>query len=151
MPEYQIKTRNDCSPQGKPRVYFCAHPADKVHYWDMIADEILNLYNVAVFCSTFEGEPPSQSDEHFSNLSEAQLFVFPVTANLLSEDSFAMTEIDFARKKHIPILPLMQEKGLEKDFTNTFGNIQFLYNNVEDQSALSYESTQQIHDICYLI
>ena len=41
-------------------------------------------------------------------ISEAKLFVVPITTNLLSESSFAMSELDFARKKHIPILNLIK-------------------------------------------
>ena len=65
--EYNFKTRGNSTPQGKAKIYFCSYFADKEYYFDSISDEILNLFDVAVFCYTTE-EEPSNIAEHFLNL-----------------------------------------------------------------------------------
>ena len=69
-----------------------------------------------------------------------QLFVMPVTSKLLSTPNQALdSEFSFAVEKHIPILPLMQEKGLETLFNQKCGNLQFLDKYSGDVTALKYE------------
>ena len=69
-----------------------------------------------------------------------QLFVVPVTMRLLTQPSRAMdTDIPFALEHHIPILPLMQEKDLDKQFGVKFGDLQYLDKHTVDATAISFD------------
>ena len=69
-----------------------------------------------------------------------QLFVMPVTANLLFSENYALdAEFKFAVQNRIPVLPLMQEEGLEEQFNIRCGELQFLSQNPADKTAVSYD------------
>ena len=137
MAQLKVKTRGNSSPQGKQRVYFCCHPADFPLYFEGISGEILARQNCAVWYD--DGNAPR--DEAFlDNLREMQLFVMPVTSRLLYSDNYALAvEFPFAIAHHIPVLPLMQESGLEQAFNEKCGNLQFLDKHQTDPTALSYD------------
>ncbi len=130
----KYRTRAGSSPQGKPRVFFCAHEADHDKYFDIISNEILKLQN----CAVYYKENGERADAEL--LCEMQLFVMPVTTKLLTSDSDALaTEFNFALEHHIPVLPLMQEQGLVKMFNEKCGDLQYLDKNSHDSTAISYE------------
>ncbi len=132
-------TRGNSSPQGKPRVYFCCHPKDQCIFLQPVAQELLHLQNCAVW---YDSEPfsPVKWEARQDDLSQMQLFVIPVTSRLLTEPCIAMEkEFPFAVEHHIPILPLMQEPGLEKLFNEKCGDLQFLDTNAQDSTALPFE------------
>lgn len=137
--QLNFKTRGkDVSPQGKPRVYFCCHPDDFSAYFQDISLEILNLVNCAIF---FDEQPNVVGDanEWESRLSDMQLFVMPVTSKLLSGNNKGLDDYHIALKKHIPVLPLMQEDGLDQLFNDVCGNLQFLNKHQKDETAISYQ------------
>lgn len=41
MAKSRYKTRGMSSPQGKPRAYFCCHPADFQTYFETVSNEVL--------------------------------------------------------------------------------------------------------------
>ncbi|MBR2987070.1 MAG: TIR domain-containing protein [Clostridia bacterium] len=130
------KTRNDSSPQGKPKVYFACHP-DDFKYFDTISDEILTEVNCAVFYHT---QPIENEEAHLRDLSEMNLIVIPITTKFLTTPSAARDiEFPFSQQNHIPVLPLMQEPGLVDDFNKVCGNVQFLDKSARDDTAISYE------------
>ena len=45
----------------------------------------------------------------------------------------------FAREHHIPILPLLQEPGLENDFSQKYGNLHILNKNENDIYGIDYK------------
>lgn len=68
------------------------------------------------------------------------LFVIPITTKLLTKPCRTIElDVPFALEKHIPILPLMQEGGLDELFTRYFGDLQYLDPNTHDITAISYE------------
>lgn len=138
MAGLQYKTRGNSSPQGKPRIYFCCHPKDFATYFNQVSDEILAKQNCAIWYD------PSKSsvfdEERQMDLSQMQLFVMSVTTKLLTTSNRALNdEFPFALKHHIPILPLMQEDGLEELFNHLCGGLQFLDKNSQDLTAISYD------------
>lgn len=137
MTQLKVKTRGDSSPQGKQRVYFCCHPADFPVFFSEIAEEILARQNCAVWYADL-GTP---RDEVFLDaLKEMQLFVMPVTSRLLHSDDPALAvEFPFAIAHHIPVLPLMQEQGLDRIFNEKCGDLQFLDKHQTDPTALPYD------------
>ena len=139
MTDFKYYTRGNSSPQGKPRVYFTAHPNDYDRYFESIRKELLDRQN----CAVFYLDPdvvPGEVEDYELRLGEMQLFVIPVTAELLTQPNRAMdTEVPFALAHHIPVLPLMQDDGLEELFNKRFGDLQFLDKNNTDPTAIPYE------------
>ena len=54
MPQLAYITRGNASPQGKPRVYFCCHPADQAAFLQPMAKELLALVDCSVW---YDPEP----------------------------------------------------------------------------------------------
>ncbi len=137
MAPLHYKTRGMTNPKGKPRVYFCCHPEDFTRCFDAISDEVPDKQNCAIWYTL----PDEEKDEVlFSDLEQMQLFVVPVTTALLYLDGgITEKEIRFALEHHIPILPLMQEPGLEERFNQVYGDLQFLDKGNNDPTAVSYE------------
>lgn len=133
------KTRGNTSPQGKPRVYFCCHPADFERFFEPVSEEILERQNCSVWYDA-EPESPYDKEEFRMDLGQMQLFVIPVTTCFLCEPNRARdAEFAFASDNRIPILPLMQESGLEELFNETCGNLQMLDKHNRDRTAIRYE------------
>ena len=131
------RTRASTSPQGKPRVYFCCHPQEHGCYLDAIAETVLARQDCALW---YLEDPESDRDDTFwSDLSQMQLFVLPVTTRLRTSDNAALEEFRFAIDSHIPVLPLMQEEGLAELFNAKCGKLQYLDPNARDETAISYE------------
>ena len=132
------KTRGNTSPQGKPRVYFCCHPADLSPYFSAVSEELLALQNCALYYP--ENGAVTYDEELLADLTQMQLFVMPVTQRLLTTDNPAITvAFPFAVEHHIPVLPLMQEPGLDVLFNQRCGQRQYLDKHTADQTALRYE------------
>ncbi|MBQ3045108.1 MAG: TIR domain-containing protein [Clostridia bacterium] len=138
MAELKFKTRGMMSPQGMPRVYFSCHPKDFERYFEKISDDILKKQNCAIFY--LDSTASYSEEELFHDLGQMQLFVMPVTSNLLFDPNRAIdSEFAFAMEKHIPVLPIMQENGLEEHFNKKCGDLQFLDPNSGDLTAISYD------------
>jgi tetratricopeptide (TPR) repeat protein len=138
MFELKYKTLNMSKPDGKPRIYFTCHYDDFDKYFEEISDSILKTHSCAIWYDT---DYCSERDsEFYDGLYDIQLLVIPVTAALLSSDCRAIkNDFKFALTNKIPILPIMEEAGIETDFSQIFGNMQFLDRACVDQSAISYE------------
>lgn len=137
MAKFTYKTRAMANPKGKPRVWFSCHPADFDSCFAAVSDELLDLQNCAIWYDT---EPEKPYDElFFTDLGQMQLFVLPVTRKLLSTPNRALdVEFPFAVEHHIPVLPLMQERGLESLFNEKCGDLQFLDKFNADPTAIGY-------------
>lgn len=138
-----FRTRGNASPQGKPRVYYTGHPEDLSLYLDGIAADLLSCQNCAVY---YDAEPAADWDreELLRQLEQMQLLVIPVTSRFLFRPSRALeVEFPFAMERHIPVLPLMQESGLEETFNRRCGDLQMLDKNSQDPTALPYEEKLQ--------
>ena len=122
--DLKYKTRGNISPQGIPRVYFCCHHNDFTKYFETISDDILTKHNCTIW---YSDEEVVHGEDFFENLKHMQLFVMPVTTNILCTENTAFnTEFKFAIENHIPVLPLMQENGLDELFNQKCGDLQFL-------------------------
>lgn len=132
---FKYKTKGMSSPQGKQRVYFSCHPKDYDIFFENISDEILNNTDCAIWYNTDEVYEDIDTD-----LGQMNLFVIPITTKLLTEPNRTIEiDVPFALEKHIPILPLMQESGLDELFSKYFGDLQYLDPNSRDETAISYE------------
>lgn len=131
----QYKTKGNVSPQGKRRVYFTCHPDDYDLFFDRISTDILKFSDCAIWFN-----PDDNYEDIDTDLGQMNLFVIPITTKLLTKPCRTMQlDVPFALEKHIPILPLMQEGGLDELFTRYFGDLQYLDPNTHDITAISYE------------
>ena len=137
MSNLMYKTRGMSNPRGKSRVYFCCHPEDYPLYLEEIAGEILAKQNCAFW---YQLSPDGVlTEQEKDDLAHMQLFVMPVTKRLLQTKNPALEEFAFAVAHHIPVLPLMQEGGLEDLFNRRCGDLQFLDKYANDATAISYD------------
>lgn len=133
------KTKDGSAPQGKPRVYLTGHPKDLPACLDDITHDIFQSQNCAVYYRR-DPQTDEEAKDSFYELEQMQLIVIPVTSRFLLEDNQARRlEFPYAMKHHIPVLPLMQEPGLEETFNQICGNLQVLDRHQQDTTALPYE------------
>ena len=138
MAELKYKTRGMTEPGKKEKVYFCCHPDEFSYFFDGISDEILKRQNCAIWYR--DERDPYNEEEHLSDLSRMQLFVMPITTKLLNTRNRALdVDFRFAVENHIPVLPLMQESGLDRLFNEKCGDLQYLDKFNRDETAISYE------------
>ena len=123
----------------RPRVYFAGHPEDYVSYFDEVVKQLRAFSRCAVYY--YAPEDLVEPDEQFfAQLDSMNLIVMPVTARLLRQPSWAMDVVfPYAQRFSKPVLPLMMESGLETEYEEKFGNIQFLDKCNEDPTALPFE------------
>lgn len=133
----KYKTRGMSTTQGKSKVYFSAHPKDHERFFEEISDSILACVNCAVWYR--EGQSVDR-EIHWEDLKQMQLMVIPVSRELLTQPNFSMDEeFPFAIEHHIPVLPLMQERGLETLYRERFGDLQYLEADSGDATEIRYE------------
>ena len=126
------------SPQGKQNVYFTCHPDDFDKYFWKVYNDIRKFSNCIVWYNT---EEKYKTDE-ITLLEKMNLFVVPITTKLLTQTCRTMRiDIPYAQNntKPIPILPLMQEHGLDELFYKNLKDLQYLDPNSKDNTAISYE------------
>ncbi len=135
---YISRGSNDSKSNLKMRaganVLFCAHMDDFEKYFNEITNDILKVQNCVIWFNKEKDFRWSRSDLE-TILFNIQLIVVPVTKRLLTEPSDAMDVImPCVVEKHIPILPLMQETGLDMLFQKKFGDIHYLFKNGSKKS-----------------
>ena len=133
---FTYKTRGNSSPNEKPRVCFLSHPDDFEAYFDKISSEILELNN----CVIWYGEGGREELTDLTELTQMQLVVFPVTRKLLLEENALIKEyLPYVLEQKIPILPIMEESGLDALFAEKCGDLEYLDRNaIDDKTALPY-------------
>lgn len=137
MSQLYYKTRGMSPVRGKAKIYFSAHPGDHQVFFQKISDTLLKHANCSVW---YSGGTISDPETHWDDLEQMQLLVVPVTKRLLTQPNAAMDEeIPFAINKHIPVLPLIQEAGLEMLYQRRFGDLQFLEEARHDATAIPFD------------
>ena len=145
MSRLQYRTIADERPQGKPNVYFSCHPEDFGGYFEEYATKILRIQDCAIW---YEAEPEADYDREDLelNLSQMQLFVMPVTTKLLTTANRAMDlEFPLAKERHIPVLPIMMESGLDDMYSERFGDLQYLDPNDTDETRRSFDEVLETY------
>ncbi len=139
MSNITYTTRGDSPTYEKSKVWFCCHPEDFSMYFKEISEDIFNIVDCTIY---YDEYPNSNYDltELLFELSQMQLFVIPITKRFLEEESRARcTELAYAIEHNIPILPLMQEPGLDKQFNEICGHFHFLYKDLNDPTAITFK------------
>lgn len=163
MTEYQgkkrklaYKTRGTEAPHSRPRVYYCG-AKDSTRWFLRITEEVLNYRPNCVIWYPLSENAPAESEENSEvssdksnamqngeeavtpDLSEMQLFLLPVTKELLDGEDPCLEEALYAIGECIPVLPFLFGTGLEAEYTRVFGNLQYLQVLDDDGTAIPYE------------
>jgi len=126
-------------PRGKPKVYLSCHPDDFDPSVNLLAQDILRHAACAVW---YDAEPaaPWDEEELLACLGGVQLMAFAVTSRFLRQPNRARdVELRCALRRHIPILPILLEAGLERAFNETCAEVQLVNRYVSDPTATPYE------------
>lgn len=141
MFSFDFRTRGGAEPQGRPRVFFTCHPDDFDRSFEKICADLLKSQDCAIYY-TADMSGSIADDDRETELEQMNLFVIPVSFRLLTSPSRAMDrDLPFAREKHIPVLPVMLEPGLETVYSrpDRFGTLQFIDPFNADPTAIPYE------------
>lgn len=143
-------TRGNFSPNGKPRVYFTCHPEDFEKHFQKVCDDIFKSHSPAIFY-TPDMTAKLDADNMEADLGRCNLFVIPVTYNLLTTPNRAMNhDFAYAKSHGIPVLPLMMESGLDELYSapKKFGELQYLNPFSTNHTEISYtEKLRKFLDI----
>ena len=149
--ELRYITNGMSSPEGKPRVYFSCHPDDFEVAFPLISEDILRHANCCIWYDTEPQDPAAmtieEQKEYYASLEEMQLLVLGVTSRFINSESRARdVELKFAIEKHIPVLPIMLEQGLAREFnkkTNTA--IQVVNRYSDDPTVIPYDEVLETY------
>ena len=137
---FSCRTRNTIS-KGKPKVYFTCHPSDFDIYFETICSDVFSTHDCAIYY-TDDMEAEISSENNLVDVERMNLFIVPVTYHLLTEPNRAMdSDLRFAKIKHIPILPMMFETGIDDLYSESdkFCDIQYINPNSEDPTEIDYK------------
>ena len=141
MDKFACRVWNDASPVNKPRVYFTCYTGDFISTFDIICRDLFRTLHCAVY---YLSDPDMRltEEEQENDLMSMQLFVIPVTWNLLSQPCRTLEEeLPFAIRNGIPVLPIMMEPGLDEIYRreDRFQNLHYLSPDQRQNTGLSYE------------
>lgn len=142
MAKLLFATSQEKAVNEKPRVYFTAHPEDFDTYFEPIREAIFRTHQCTIFYTESMTEPMDASQQE-EDLQRMNLFVVPVTRRLLESPNRAMQEdLAYAKREHIPILPIVMEPGLDGLYgrAENFGPRQYLVYDSQDDTAIRFES-----------
>ncbi|MCR5675766.1 MAG: toll/interleukin-1 receptor domain-containing protein [Lachnospiraceae bacterium] len=136
MGEIRCKTWENRDPGGLIAIFFCAPQEDHDLYFEEITDAILKLRKTAAVYYAEEIE--DVTDEL---LSRMRLLVVPVTMAFLHPACRERLEIfERARSLHIPMLPVLKQKGISRFFSELCGKIQVLDGTGTDHTGIPFET-----------
>ena len=141
MANMLCRTKGNANPKGKPRVYFTCHPADFEKYFDKVCEDIFKTHDCAIYY-TEDMSAPIADEDLATDLGSNNLFVIPVTFQLLTQPNRAMDQdFPYALAEHIPVLPIVMESGIDAVYSkpDKFGALQYLYPFSSDATEISYE------------
>ena len=137
----KVKTAGGASAQGKPRVYFTCHPDDFSRSFDKVCEKLFDAQDCAVYY-TPDMDFIIPEENRATDMERMNLFVIPVSLKLLTTPNRAMDfDFKYALEKHIPVLPIMTEPGLDPVYSreDKFGSRQYLDMVTTDSTAISFE------------
>ena len=143
MTKLSYRTKNNSSPENKPKVYFSCHPDDFEKTFDAVCGDIFQTHDCAIFYKEDMADSlPEETRE--VDLGCMNLFVFPVTFRMLQGGNLAVGEdLVFAKRNFKPILPILFEANAEAILPfytkpEMFGERQFLNKFSHDQTEISF-------------
>ena len=140
MAKFKVRTKSNENISKKARVYFTCHPEDFEKHFEKICEDIFKTHDCSIYYTEDMNESISDDEKEVA-LGRNNLFVVPITFKLLSTYNRAMnTDIPYAIKAHIPILPIMMEAGIDEFYSKSdkLGEIQYLNPFSVDLTEISY-------------
>ncbi len=147
MADIKVISKTNVDIDKKPRVWFSCHPEDFSEYFKKICDDIFKSHDCAIY---YTEDMTAAIDEANleTDLGRNNLFVIPVTFKLLSTPNRTMdVDLPYAKKEHIPVLPIMMETGINDFYSlpDKFGEMQYLNPYSSDSTEISYEDKLKKH------
>ena len=125
------------------KIFFCSTDADREKHFEEISSDLFELQdNISIWYreEDISGLNDEERKDYLLDLSGMALFVVPVTSDfLMIENDARKLELDFAIKENIPVLPVLEEQGLEFLFNDVCGNLQILNKYDSDPTSLPYK------------
>jgi len=139
MSELKYKQLGRGSVKESQKVYYCASPDDHEKFFESIAVSLATCYSdISLW---YRDDPFKETEDILFDLSQMNLFVVPVTRDFLTKENRAReTELPYALRNHIPVLPILEEPGLEELFNEVCGTLQCLSTADSDATALPFET-----------
>ena len=137
--QYRINGTADLKDLQK--VFICATGKDLKQYFEVLSEDLFKAQsNISVWYPVEDPETPGNEDSYMSLLADMDLFVIPVTAAFLDEESRARTvEMPYAMEHGIPVLPILFGKVPKSRFSEVCGKLHVLDKYDADPTALPYE------------
>ena len=135
MEGFLYKTPKNTSPNGKNRLFLCAHNEDTEFYLKSFSKIVFPKFTNSAIWYYGMNDAPSDGEAEifFENLSRMSVFIVAVTQKFLNDkDGYHRAAYDFARERNIPALIILQSKGLEEDFNKAFANRHYICLEDED-------------------
>lgn len=143
------KTAYKSSPAKKQKVFFAGIPDDFDASFSKISHDIFDINNeIAIWYlpKALQDFTTYPKDKFISELKLMQLIVIPVSLKLLTTANFVMDIVlPAALRNHIPVIPIILSDNLEKAFYDKFGNMQYLYDDPNDRTAIPYSEKLKAH------
>ena len=137
--QYRIKGKANLKDLQK--VFICAAGKDLDQYFDILADDLFRAQpNISIWYPAEDEDTPDDEESYKSLLADMNLFVIPVTAVFLDEESRARNlEMVFAMEHGIPVLPILFGKVSKSRFSEVCGKLHVLDKYDPDPTSLPYE------------
>lgn len=141
--KFRVIERDTKPVNKKENVYVTGYGQDK-SWFDVIANELLELWDCKIHINT-EVPDDENLEEHLLSLSAMNLAVVVVTKSFLLETNSARNvEFEYFKEKHIPVLPILLEEGLESTFNDVCGDLHLLNRTSHDYSAKLMEYLERL-------
>lgn len=120
-------TNGNIDPSGKANVYFCCHPIDFDMYFESIKNEIWMMFPEIAFWYSDQADETEFPELLLEDIRQMNLIIVPITKRFIEDNNISRTLIlPYAVEHHIAILPLLLEDGIEDEFNNSCGNLQYV-------------------------
>ena len=134
---YVTRNKGD-SIKDKSRIFFTSQQDDFKKYFYQIINDIFAISDAAIFYTEDMNQEIKEEDANIDLLAMS-LFIIPVTEKLLTSQTRTInSDLKFALDHHIPVLPIVLEEGLDKEYTSVFHNIQYLKKISRDNTERAY-------------
>ncbi len=137
-----IKTKGDSSPRGKQRIYLIGDERDLAAYAlgqekDSLCNRIFDIVSCAI-CYAQPGEETETFLELLQNPQKVQMVTAVITSRFFEHEA-SMKALRYAVEHHIPVLPILEEEGIEYRFNQLCGDLQCLNPNRQERTEIAYE------------
>ncbi len=117
----EFKTPENISLKGLPKVYFCGTQKDYDNYYDFVTKSIWHSHP----CGMFYNDEASHN--LWEELHEMQMFIVIINREMLfDKTNIAWSELDYALKNGIAILPILESNDLAEEFNKTYNDVHCL-------------------------